>query len=274
MDTTRGAGDRAKDAATTAADHPWLETAARVGFAASGLIHLLIAWIAVQVAWGGGSDEGSGGSQGKADQSGALSTLAENPLGVALLVVIVAGFLGLALWQAGEAAVGSTETADRIKAAAKAVVYLALAWSALSFVLGRGKSSSGQTQDATATLLDAPFGRVLVTAVGIGVLGVGAYHVYKGWTRGFLDDLEGSPSAWTTRSGQVGYVAKGVALLVVGALFGLAGIRGSSQEATGLDGALKTLRDAAFGPWLLSAVALGLAAYGLYSFSRAKHAKL
>jgi len=103
---------------------------------------------------------------------------------------------------------------------------------------------------------------------------VGAYHVWKGATEGFLRDLEKDPGTWPVRAGVVGYIAKGVALAVVGGLFGLAALHSNPKEAKGLDGALRALKDQPFGPGLLTAVALGIAAYGIYSFSRARHARV
>lgn len=253
-------------AASRARDNPALEGAARVGFVVSGLLHLLIAWIALQVAFGG-----SGGKQ--ADQSGALATLAGNGLGRALLWLAVAGFLGLALWQLTEAVVGPG-AADRLKAGGKLVVYLALAWSAFSFARGSSKNSRSQSVDFTATLLGKPGGRLLVILVGLGVLVVGAYHVYKGWTKKFLEDLSDHPGTWATWAGRVGYIAKGVALAIVGVLFVSAGVHKRAKEAAGLDGALKSLLDKPLGPVLLVAMAVGFAAYGLYSFARARHARV
>jgi hypothetical protein len=253
-------------AASRARDNPALEGTARVGFVVSGLLHLLIAWIALQVAFGG-----SGGKQ--ADQSGALATLAGNGLGRALLWLAVAGFLGLALWQLAEAVVGPG-AADRLKAGGKLVVYLALAWSAFSFARGSSKNSRSQSVDFTATVLGKPGGRVLVILIGLGVLAVGGYHVYKGWAKKFLDDLKEHPGRWATGSGRVGYIAKGVALAIVGVLFVAAGIHKRAKEASGLDGALKSLLDKPFGTPLLVAMALGIAAYGLYSMARARYAKV
>ena len=66
----------------------------------------------------------------------------------------------------------------------------------------------------------------------------------------------------------------GVALGVVGVLLVSGAAQNSSSQATGLDGALRALREQPDGPWLLSAVALGMAAYGIYSFARAKHARI
>jgi hypothetical protein len=266
-------GHDVKQAATRASDHPALQAAARAGYATSGLLHLLIGWIALQVAFGGG-----GGGK-NADQSGALASLAGNGLGKLLLWLGVIGFLGLALWQLTDAVIGhpgkdSEAWADRAKAAGKAVVYLALGWSAFRFARGSSSNSRAQSVDFTATLLHKPGGRVLVVLIGAGVVVVGGYHVYKGAKKKFLEDLQGNPGRFATRAGQVGYAAKGVALVIVGFLFVAAGLHQQAKEATGLDGALKSLRDQPFGVVLLVVMALGFAAFGLYSFARAKFAKV
>ena len=259
-----------KRAASEASDHPALETAARVGYATSGLLHLLIGWITLQIALGSG---------GNADQSGALASLAGNGAGRAALWVGVLGFFGLAIWQVADAVVGhpgddKDAWGGRAKAVGKAIVYLALAWSAFGFARGKESSSRKQSVDFTASLLDKPGGRILVIVIGIAVIGVGAYHVYKGATKKFLEDLAGHPGTWATRAGQVGYIAKGVALVIVGFLFAAAGFHKRAKEASGLDGALKSLRDEAFGTTLLVIMALGFAAFGVYSFARARYAKV
>lgn len=255
-------------AAREVGDSKAVEMLARVGYAASGVLHLVLAWIALQIAWGG-----SGGGR-SADQSGALGILAENAFGRILLWVLTIGFFGLSLWQLTEAVVGGRETSDRVKAAAKFVMYAALGWTSLTFARGGSGSSKGQTQDVTAKLMSQPFGQVLVGLVGVGVLGVAGYHVYKGWKKKFLEDLTGHPGTFATNAGRAGYIAKGIALAVVGALFVLAALHANSQEATGLDGAVRTLGNQPFGQVLLTLVGLGLAAYGVYSFARAKHAKV
>jgi hypothetical protein len=266
-------GHDVKEAASEASDHPALEGAARAGYATSGLLHLLIGWITLQVALG------SSGSGKNADQSGALASLAGNGLGKLLLWLSVIGFLGLGLWQLVDAVVGhpgkdSKAWSGRAKAAGKAVVYLALAWSAFEFASGKPTNSRSQSVDFTATLLEKPGGRILVVLIGVGVVVVGGYHVYKGAKKKFLEDLRGRPGTWATRAGRVGYVAKGVALAIVGFLFVAAGLHQQAKEAAGLDGALKSLRDEPFGVVLLVLMAVGFAAFGLYSFARAKYAKV
>lgn len=260
----------ARDAARKVGDHPALEALARVGFVVSGLLHIVLGWTAGRVGWGGG---------GQADQSGALSTLASNPAGTILMWVIVIGLVALVLWQLTVAVgprLGDGGALDRIKALGKATVYAVLAWTASKFALGSGSSSSSEqsSQDLTATLMEAPAGQVLVGAVGVAVIVVGGYHVYKGLSRTFLDDLEEDPGTWATRSGTIGYPAKGAVLALVGVFFVIAAVQHQSSEASGLDGALKSLRDQPFGPVLLTVVAAGLIAFGLYCFARARHQRI
>jgi hypothetical protein len=120
--------------------------------------------------------------------------------------------------------------------------------------------------------MSKPAGGVLVIIVGLVVIGVGIYHVYKGWSRQFLRDLRSHPGGAVIAAGRFGYIAKGVALAVVGVLFVPAGVHNDPKQAGGLDKGLRTLLDAPFGKVLLVVVALGLAAYGIYSFGRARYA--
>lgn len=263
--------DQAEQLARRAANSHKLETAARAGYAVNGVMHLLIGWIALQVAWSG--------SGKKADQSGALGTLAGNSAGRVMLWLGVIGFFGLAVWQLTEALIssrgeGKEKVADKVKSVAKSVVYGALAFTTLQFARGGGSSSSGQSQDFTASLLKQSGGRTLVVLIGLAVIGVGIYHVVKGFTKAFLKDLVEHSGTVIARLGMAGYVTKGIALALVGLLFIVAGLLKSPSQALGLDGALKTLREQPFGTTLLTVVALGLISYGLYSFARAKYARL
>lgn len=255
----------------------WLKRGARVGLIAYGVVHLLIAWIGLQVAWSGGGDASSGG---------ALKTLADQPLGRTALWILVLGLVALTLWQAATAMWGHQTEDDpkrlwkRLVAAGRGVVYGALAASAAKVATGSGGSSGGDSQQEglTAQLLSAPAGRVLVAAVSVGILALAVSQVHRGVTDGFKHDLE--PQATSGDSGRlvlvlgrVGYAAKGVAIGVVGVLFGWAALSYDPDKAGGLDDALKTVRDQPFGPYLLSAVALGLAAFGLFCLAWARHAK-
>ena len=268
------AGQAARETArhvSRVGDDPRVERLARLGFVVYGLVHLVLAWLALQIAWGPGGEEAS--------TSGAVETLAQQPLGLVLVWAVAVGMALLALWQLSEAILGGHvgdgkhRAASRAKAAAKAVVYGVISAVAVRVALGSG---GGGEEEAAGTLMDLPGGRILVGAVGIGTLAVGAYHVKKGIGKEFLDDLEGGASTGHTgsaieRLGQLGYAAKGVALGIVGFLFLVAAWEHDEEAAGGLDAALRTLKEQPFGPWLLSVVGLGIGAYGIYCFARARY---
>ncbi|WP_435736278.1 DUF1206 domain-containing protein [Cellulosimicrobium sp. PMB13] len=259
-----------KSAARSAQGSKTLELLARAGYAMSGVLHLVIGVLAVQVATGSASSE-------EASQTGALAAVAETPGGTALLWFAVVAFAALGLWQVTVALSGALETSDRLKAAGKAVVYVALGVLAVQVVSG-ASSGSGQEESFTARLMQSPGGTLLVGAVGVGVVVTGVYHVVKGWKKKFLEDLRGGTSGHVGRAvvqlGRVGYIAKGVALGVLGALFVVAAVQNDPEQAGGLDAAFATIVEQPFGVVLLVAVGLGFAAYGLYSFARARYARM
>jgi hypothetical protein len=277
--SAEGAARSAMGNVRGAGDSDGLEHLARVGLIAYGVVHLLVAWLALQLAWGGGGES--------ADQSGAMATVAESPVGKPLLWIIAIGLIALAVWQAAEvlrwrsgwSASGKTRTKairKSVKAIAKAVMYAALAVLAIRFATGGGQSSSEQQQQTTAGVFDWPAGEWLVGAAGLALIGSGGYHVYKGVTKRFLKEIDTSdatPSAirLVTRLGQVGFPGKGVALAGVGGLLVWAAVTFDPSKAQGLDGALRTILELPFGRILLTLVALGIAAFGVYLFVRARY---
>ena len=270
----------AAQAADRAGNSESLEHLARVGLIAYGLVHVLIGWLAVQLAWFGGGGE-------SADQSGALATLAESPFGGPLLWVLGLGLFALALWQAAEvlrwrrgwSASGKqrrTALLKSAKAVAKAVVYVLLGVLALQAANG-DQSSSSQSQEETAEgVLGLPGGRWIVSAVALAVVALGAYLIRKGVTKRFLEEIDVSGCSsdarrLITRVGQVGYPGKGLAFLLVGGLLGWAALGFTGDKAVGLDAALREVQGAPFGAWLLTLIALGLVAFGVFCFARARY---
>ena len=258
------------DGRTRVANRPALDKLARLGYAVSGLLHLLIGALAVQTGFGGGGRS--------ADQSGALAQIAAQPFGRVLLWAAVAGFAALGVLYLSQAIGGWQRPGERVKAGGKSLVYLALAWTSFGFARGSGGSSGQQSADVTARLLELPGGRLLVVAIGLLVVGVGVYHVAKGWQKKFLRDLDGGTEGTlgdaVVKTATVGYIAKGIALVVVGLLFVVAAVQVDPSEATGLDGALHTLREQPLGVLLLVVVGAGLAAFGVYCFARARYGRL
>ncbi len=260
-------------AARSAADSPWVARLARLGLAARALVYLLIGWLALQVALGR--------SRTEIDQRGALATVAHASYGRVLLWVVAVGFAGYALWRFTEAAFGATgegrKAGPRLQSLVRGLVYAGLCATTVSLLLGTSRQSQGQQSSTlTARVLAQPFGRVLVGAVGLALVAVGAAMVWEGVTRAFEKHLrlaEMSPGTRTAvqRLGMVGTVARGLVFMLTGALVVAAAVTFDPQKARGLDGALKTLAAQAYGPVLLGAVALGLVAFGLYGFAEARY---
>ncbi|MEH6819593.1 MAG: DUF1206 domain-containing protein [Dietzia psychralcaliphila] len=257
-------------AARSAVDHPALEWLARAGFVMNGVLHLLIGWIAIRIA------TGSGG--GEASNSGALAQIASAPGGQFLLWAGAIGFMALGLWQVVEMILGSEEVSDRVKAGAKAAVYFALGVTTARFASGGSDSDSETASGTTAGLLGSGLGKVALVAAGLVIIGVGAYHVYKGATKKFVEDLErtggGNVGRAIVVSGQLGYIAKGAALIILGGLVVAAVVTADPEKAGGLDAALRTVGEQPFGQILLIATGVGIALYGVYSLGRARYSRM
>jgi hypothetical protein len=260
-----------------ATDNDAFEYTARAGFAASGVLHLLVAFIMMRLAFGSG---------GNADQSGALGTLARQPGGAVMLWVAAVGLAALGLWRVGEAIVGSkpgegsgahnddTPAWKRAKSLGLAIVNFAIALSAARFAMGSGQSSGQQNAGLSAQLITSGWGKTLLILVGVGVAAVGGYHVYKGASKKFMKDLRVSGGTGVTVVGVAGYVAKGLVLGGAGLLVIIATLQADPSKAAGLDAAVKTLGQAPFGKFLLILAALGIAAFGAYSFVRSRYGRM
>jgi Domain of Unknown Function (DUF1206) len=268
--------DASSSTATQLAQNSMFERFARAGYVVSGLLHLIIGCLAIRIALGVGG--------GTADQSGALAALAAKPGGIVALWVAVVALAVMGLWRLAETALGrstdpksqgaSAEVLDRVKAFALAVVDFAFAYSTFGFARGAGKSTGAQNAGMSARLMQTGAGTIALIAGGLIIVAVGGYHVYKGASRTFLDDLKGNSSDLVRRLGVVGYIAKGLVIAGAGVLVIVAASRSQPNTATGLDGALKTLGAQPYGAALLIAAGAGIITYGLYSFAMARYTKM
>ena len=269
---------QAGDKAEQVGDSKALEVLARVGLVAYGVVHLLLGWLALQIAWGLSGRE-------SADTSGAMKTLADQPFGQVLLWLVAVGLAALALWQASAVIWGyrNLEGAERVRkqitSGAKAVVFAALGYSAGAAALGAGSSSAQSQQQATSGVLGWPGGRVIVIVAGLVIIGVGVTAIVKGVKKSFAEEIDTSPLSPTLRTavarlGQLGYIAKGLALGVVGGLLSYATLTFDPQQVQGLDGAMHTILAQPFGRFLLTAVALGFAAFGLFAILQSRYRRM
>ncbi|MCW2493261.1 MAG: hypothetical protein QOH56_603 [Pseudonocardiales bacterium] len=261
--------------ARRASNGPAMTFLARLGLAARGFTYVVIGWLAIQIALGQGKHE--------ANQRGALAEVAQHSFGLLLLWVLGFGFAAYAVWRLSEAAFGTaaegSKAGPRIQSLVRGVVYAGLAVTTFSFIAGRSQQGQSQQQATlTARLMKHDYGRWLVGLVGVIVIIVGLAMVVEGVRRKFekelrLDDLHGPTRTVVLRLGMVGTIARGIVFAVAGGLVVDAAVSYDASKSTGLDGALRTLADRAYGQWLLGLIALGLIAFGIYGFAAARWAK-
>ena len=270
VQAARGAGNRFVDSRA-------FEVLSRAGFVARGLVYGLIGLLAFEVAV---SDTGK-----LTDQQGAIRTVADQPLGGLLLVLLAIGLGGYAIWRLFRAALGhgpeaSDSTLDRIGGLGSGVVYGGLCIVAIEVLTGSSSGGpSSKPDQTTAGVFEWPAGRWLVGLAGVVMLGVGAYQLVKGVGQRFLDELKTgemsvTTETWLTVIGTIGHVARAIVFGLVGWFLLKAAYEYDAKEAVGLDGALTKILKAEYGPWLLGFVAAGLVAFGVYSISESRYRKI
>ena len=259
----------------------WVEYLSRFGIAAKGIVYGLVGVLALQAAIGaGGQTSGT---------KGALRTVVTEPFGQFLLTLIAIGLIGYVIWRFVEVfqdpdnnGTDAKGILKRIGYAISGIIYAGLAFTAIQIVLGQPSSGSGggsSTQDWTARLMSQPFGQWLVGTVGVLVIAVAFYHFYQMFSAKFRKHLKWHQMSqkertWSTRLGRLGHGARGVTFLIIGGFIIQAARQADPSEARGLSGALRTLEQQPYGPWLLGLVALGLIAYGVYMEVRAQYRRI
>jgi Domain of Unknown Function (DUF1206) len=265
--------DAANHARATAQSRP-VDWAARAGLTARGVVYLLIGLLALSVARGG---------RGEVDQKGALEQVIRHPYGSVIVGAMAVGFAGYALWRLSEAAFGVTGeapgAAPRLQSLVRGLVYATLAVSAMSLLLGSHSSQAGQQRELTARVMHHTGGRWLVGAVGLAIAVTGLVLAWEGLRLRFLKYFPESALQPGIRKvirtlGRVGNVARGLVFGLVGVLVVVAAVRFQPSKAGGLDEALKTLRDATYGPLILGVIALGLVAFGAYGLLEARYRRV
>lgn len=243
----------------------------QLGFVANGIVYITIGILAIQTAVGAGGQ--TTGSQG------ALASIADEPFGQFLLALVGIGLVGLSLWyvvrgiydpdNAGDDATGIVK---RIGYVIVAFGYGVLAYSAFRILTsaGGGGGSDGQVADWTAVVMQETYGIWLIGLIGLVIVGVGIYQLYKAYETKFRKKLnvhEMSPTEtkWGIRAGRLGIAARAVIFGIIGVFLIQAAMQANPQQAGGVGQALQTLAGQSYGPWLLGIVSVGLIAYGLYS---------
>jgi hypothetical protein len=256
---------------------PWIPAMARVGYVAKGIVYCLIGLLAVLAAFGnGGETTGS---------KGALHNLLGKPGGVFLVAILAIGLAGYAVWCFVQAVMDPDRKGKDWKGIAlragrffKGIVHLSLVAAAVGMVTGRGSGGDGESNIDrwTAKLMSLPFGIWLVGIAGACVVGYGIYQLVRAWRVDLdkmldLHELDAKARRPVMNVSRFGIGARGVVFGAIGAGLILAALHANPSEANGVGGALRFIAARPYGPWLLAAVAVGLIAYGVYEFVRARY---
>jgi Domain of Unknown Function (DUF1206) len=276
--TARQRTREARYAARRAGNSKYVDWLARAGFAARGVMYVIIGILAIEIAFGSGGH--------KADQSGAVRVVGNTPFGTFLLWLLVIGFAGMTLWRLSEALYGGPgpdgrKAGNRLIAGFKAVLYGFIAYGIIRYALGLGapKSSNKQSVDLTSTAMRQPGGRILVGIVGLVLIGVGVWLAWRAFERKFLADLRtGEMSAQTrkvvTFLGRYGGIARGIVFAAAGLFLLIAAVTANAHKAKGIDATLRAFTKTPAGPWLLVLVAAGLVLFGAYSWAESRWRKV
>jgi hypothetical protein len=267
--------ETSKKAADKAEISPFVETMARIGYGARGLIYFIMGMLAVQLAIGAGGKA--------ADQQGAIAIIGKQPFGRILLWVILVGLASYALWGLVRAILDPLHKGHDMKGIIERVGFMFSAVSYAILILPTYAAISGgakqahngaqgeKTQAYVGKILEMPWGRWMVGIAGLIVIGVGLLQIYQGIKKDFdsqihFKPLSGQKLMWVKRLGRFGTVARGIVFALIGIFLIVAAYRANPGQAKGFDGALISLLHQPFGTYLMGIVAVGLAAMGIYSF--------
>ena len=260
-----------KKAAKDAAYSPTMERLTRLGYAVKGFLYVAIGFIAI------------GGALGKnktpADQLGAISTFARLPYADIILWIILVGLISYSLWGVIRAVLDPFHKGTDVKGLLARAGFLVSAATYASFVLptydlirgARSASSSNSTAHMVSQLMNVPMGRWLVGAIGVAAIAAGLYQIYSAIKMNYDEvfkpyALSAEQFRIARQMGRYGTIARGIVFALVGFFLALAAYQARPGTAQGLNGALKYLGKQPYGLYLLLIVALGLIAFGLYSF--------
>lgn len=253
----------------------WVEHAARIGYAAKGIVYVIIGAAAVSAAFGSGGD-----TKGPSE---AIRDLADESYGPWLLGAMAIGLLGYSLWRFVQAVRDpehegrdASGALARLGYAVSGTIYLGLAFLAASLVFGWGRGG-GSSRGWVGDLVSSGWGRVLLGIVGVAVAIFGCSHFVRAFHAKFmrklaLDGVAAQNREIVKRICQLGLSARGVTLMLIGAFLVIAAWQQDASEAQGTRGALQVL--GAAGPWLLGVIAAGLVAYGAFCFANARYRRI
>jgi hypothetical protein len=256
----------------------WIEWMARVGFFIKGAVYMLLGAMTLRAAME---------ARNPPDRSSVFRWIVAQPFGAALLLTVAAGLFGYALWRLIQAVLNPDDEPDTLKGYGKrlarlgsGIAYGGIGFGAVAVVMGIRRASGEEgVQDWTAWALNQPFGRIVLTGIGLGIVGRGVQQAIKAWSRKLTEDLRlgqmnDAGRKWATAVGRFGLLSRGLVFVIIGGFLVLAAVQSRPDEAKGLAGALAAVERAPYGPIVLGIVGAGLVSYGMFQLVEGRYREI
>ena len=241
----------------------WL---ARLGYAVRGLVYVLLGWLALTA---------TGRDKAREGTSGMLGYLQDVPGGTAILWICAAGLFGYALYKAIAALFDTEHFGADGKEAMKravyfvsAVVYSALAWTALRLAMGSRETASDNTRQMAESTLTFDLGAIALGLAGIALIIGAGVQAKQAATDGFMQHISANAPEATVWLGRAGLAARSVVFLLMGISLVRSAWLEDSGEAHSLGQSLMDLREMGA---IYTLVAIGLILFGLFSLVSARY---
>ena len=255
---------------------PVIDVMTRVGFAAKGLVTLMVGGLALRYALRRGGEI--------TGQEGVVQLVLREPFGRWMLAVLAGGLAGYAVWMFVGAILDPERKgksfqgiAERLGLFATGIGYTLLAFAAVKLVFG-WKGGGFDLKRLLATVLIPHVGRALVGLAGLIVMTAGVFQLRLGITGRFRRLLTSGMSTLvrlvTVASGTIGYVTLGVLSLITGWSLVQVAVEYDPSEVREWADALWLLSSLSRGRVLLAAAALGLICYGLFFVLQVRYRRL
>ena len=261
---------------TTIDGRSWIKPVAQTGYIAKGIVYFILGLLAFMAAF-----EISGQSDDDATTTGVFDFIKDLPAGVLLLVLLAIGLICYSMWRGVQAfaknSARSEKWTKKVRYAFSGIGYLSLAVTAIKIALSSGSKNNGdKNQDFAASLLSESYGQWIAGIIALLIAANGFYQIYYGLSEKYKKHVQelsshSTGNALLLRSGKIGYTARGLVWLLVAYLLFKAALHANSSEAGNTGKAFRFVEASAFGSYLLGAIGLGLIAYGVFNFIRAKY---
>lgn len=252
---------------------PWIKKIAQAGYTSKGIVYVLLGLLAFMAAFEFTRDN-------EATQTGVLRFVKDLPAGTILLLLLALGLICYSIWRGIQAFYNpknqEKKWTKRLRYLFSGLAYLALAYTALRAAFENSSDNGDRNQKLAGELMDQPLGQVLVGIAGLIFAGVGIYQIYYGLSEKYRKhvqelSLQSQHASTLLKSGKVGYISRGIVWLVIAVLFFRAALHNTANEAGSTSKAFRFIETSPLGSYLLAALGLGLIAYGIFNFIRARY---